>query len=573
MSASAENKDFARQFALVVVTPTDRVNDMVARSGPWSLFAAMSESFPNFIKGDTLETREGLHEAEFNKALQAGGFRRERDRRVDAPAKNSDPLGAGTYLFSNCEWKDPTSDRDRHDLMQGFQHLAERFPAASKHCNAKSFLDVVAKFHDGWKPNAGRARKKQKSADSMSVDDDAVSCSSKMSEDMRMGAMSSSDSKPSLKLGTAFGTGATLSIDPNGRGYTSSGSPSDLARHPLNIATLGDMWTFNDGARDLPPSAAGNSRMSGLAADLDIGLGYNSSWTGRGQFEGGAPCGSNDMNALTVSMTSTSNTAAAGMSDDWPHMSLGGCSSLGKRERDTNVILGQMAQLCMRNQHKTPTPSPHMVAGCGGLAQTAGATPRPDVTLGSTDFNTSNLRGLNQQTMQMQRMLPQNQGAGGYGGLQLGHLGGGGGQLGGGGGGSMTSTGSQQMTASGTSTSELLMQNLRQREILTQRLILEQHQGAQGQQQHSLQPLQMNMNVLQVQGALQQSNQAQLAAQQHQHQAPVLTQKPFGSAGTALLLPLGSGVGSAMKGLAGRQMFGVVKPSVPTLSTFNLGGL
>jgi hypothetical protein len=33
MAASAANKDFARQFALVVVTPTDRLNDMVARSG------------------------------------------------------------------------------------------------------------------------------------------------------------------------------------------------------------------------------------------------------------------------------------------------------------------------------------------------------------------------------------------------------------------------------------------------------------------------------------------------------------------------------------------------------------
>jgi hypothetical protein len=33
MAASAENKGFARQFANVVVTPTDRLNDMVARSG------------------------------------------------------------------------------------------------------------------------------------------------------------------------------------------------------------------------------------------------------------------------------------------------------------------------------------------------------------------------------------------------------------------------------------------------------------------------------------------------------------------------------------------------------------
>ena len=181
----------------------------------------MSECFPKLVKGDTLETRDGLQEAEFNKALQAGGFRRERDRRVDAPAKSSDPLGAGTYLFSNCQWKDPSNEKDRRDLMLRFQHLAERFPAAGKSCNFTHFIEVVTKFHDGWKPNAGRARKKQKTLENMACDDDAMSCSSKMSDksiDMRMGAMSCSDMKmsgfKSESRGTAFGTGATLSIDP-----------------------------------------------------------------------------------------------------------------------------------------------------------------------------------------------------------------------------------------------------------------------------------------------------------------------------------------------------------------------
>jgi len=33
MAASSENKEFAKHFALAVVRPTERVNDMVARSG------------------------------------------------------------------------------------------------------------------------------------------------------------------------------------------------------------------------------------------------------------------------------------------------------------------------------------------------------------------------------------------------------------------------------------------------------------------------------------------------------------------------------------------------------------
>jgi hypothetical protein len=49
---------------------------------------------------------------------------------MDAPAKTSDPLGAGTYLFSNREWRDPSSRVGAEELAQGFRHLEERFPSA-----------------------------------------------------------------------------------------------------------------------------------------------------------------------------------------------------------------------------------------------------------------------------------------------------------------------------------------------------------------------------------------------------------------------------------------------------------
>ena len=204
-AASAEKKEFARQFASVVVVPTGWLNDMVARSGcaeycqtqgtgrtssarrarpsgasgptaahanllslaacvyrPWSLFACMSECFPNLVKGESMESRGGLQEAEFNKALQVGGMQRVRDRRVDAPAKLADPLGAGTYLFSNCCWRDPSDVKNRRALHQGFLSLVERYPAAARACSFERFVEVITKFHDGWKPYAGRARKKQK---------------------------------------------------------------------------------------------------------------------------------------------------------------------------------------------------------------------------------------------------------------------------------------------------------------------------------------------------------------------------------------------------------------------------
>ncbi|EKX38486.1 hypothetical protein GUITHDRAFT_165219 [Guillardia theta CCMP2712] len=207
-SASAENKELARQFAHTVCSPTDNINDMVARSGPFSLYAALSECFPSCVKTDGGTSRYGLQEAEFNKAVQAGGFRRERDRRVNALTKRVDPLGAGMYLFSMRVWKDPSNPRDREELMQGWRHLVERFPQVAKVCSVDRFLEVVSKFHDAWQPNAGRARKKQK---------------------MQANEMAE---KP---LSSSSLTSPTLgSMD------ASSRRMSDLERHPLVIATMVD---------------------------------------------------------------------------------------------------------------------------------------------------------------------------------------------------------------------------------------------------------------------------------------------------------------------------------------------
>ena len=54
---------------------------------------------------------------------------------MDAPAKTSDPLGAGTYLFSNREWRDPSSRAGAEELAQGFRHLVERFPLAGMYAD------------------------------------------------------------------------------------------------------------------------------------------------------------------------------------------------------------------------------------------------------------------------------------------------------------------------------------------------------------------------------------------------------------------------------------------------------
>uniref|UniRef100_A0A7S0H934 Uncharacterized protein n=1 Tax=Hanusia phi TaxID=3032 RepID=A0A7S0H934_9CRYP len=223
-SASAENKELARQFAHTVCAPTDNINDMVARSGPFSLYAALAECFPSCVKTDGGSSRYGLQEAEFNKAVQAGGFRRERDRRVNALTKRVDPLGAGMYLFSMRVWKDPSSPRDREELMQGWRHLVERFPQVAKVCSVDRFLEVVSKFHDAWQPNAGRARKKQK---------------------MHGNELAEKPPSSSSSLDAPV-----VNIDPSRR-------MSDLERHPLMIATLVDSSLAGSG-KSVTEKAKGN---------------------------------------------------------------------------------------------------------------------------------------------------------------------------------------------------------------------------------------------------------------------------------------------------------------------------
>eukprot|EP00288_Rhodomonas_lens_P014329 CAMPEP_0177693712 /NCGR_PEP_ID=MMETSP0484_2-20121128/2546_1 /TAXON_ID=354590 /ORGANISM="Rhodomonas lens, Strain RHODO" /LENGTH=333 /DNA_ID=CAMNT_0019204541 /DNA_START=41 /DNA_END=1039 /DNA_ORIENTATION=+ len=159
-SASIQNRELAKQFAQLVTVPTTCVNDMIARSGPLSIFAALSECCPECVRGCGVNQKYGIAEAEFNKAVQACGFIRERDRRVNAMTRSSDPLGAGMYLFSQRRWRDVNDPQDKAELESGWAALCERLPWISRQCTLDRFFELVSKFHDGWQPNAGRARKK-----------------------------------------------------------------------------------------------------------------------------------------------------------------------------------------------------------------------------------------------------------------------------------------------------------------------------------------------------------------------------------------------------------------------------
>ncbi len=70
----------------------------------------------------------------------------------------------------------------------------------------------------------------------------------------------------------------TLSLSLSHCVYIYTSGPSDLARHPLNIATLSDMWTFNDGnvkagRLESSPLAGANSTLSGIRPHTLVALG------------------------------------------------------------------------------------------------------------------------------------------------------------------------------------------------------------------------------------------------------------------------------------------------------------
>ncbi len=68
--ASKENKRAALAFASIVTKQTMDHDDLLARCGRCSLFAALQEMYPHIIREADTGDRDGISEVEFNKFLQ-----------------------------------------------------------------------------------------------------------------------------------------------------------------------------------------------------------------------------------------------------------------------------------------------------------------------------------------------------------------------------------------------------------------------------------------------------------------------------------------------------------------------
>uniref|UniRef100_A0A7S4P3W5 Uncharacterized protein n=2 Tax=Guillardia theta TaxID=55529 RepID=A0A7S4P3W5_GUITH len=158
--ASEENKQLGLCFAHAVTAPSEDPASVVARSGRLCIFAALEECCPSSIRNPTsAKGRRGLTMIEFNKSLERAGFRKMRDRRIDAATRQEDPTGAGLCLFSFRQWKNPDDESKKWDLFKSWEYLVETFPHFGAECNWEKFLSVCKRYEEGWKPYSGAGRK------------------------------------------------------------------------------------------------------------------------------------------------------------------------------------------------------------------------------------------------------------------------------------------------------------------------------------------------------------------------------------------------------------------------------
>ena len=177
---SETNKKFSLRFADIATAPTAHVNDMVARSGPLCIFAALRECFPGVVRIDEGGLSPvGVSKTQFNKVLQnSRRYERQRDRRCKAQNCKEDPVGAGMYLFSQRRWLDPADKKDRERLLAGWNELVATYSEHAQRCCLIEFLSIIERFRLGWQPSAHRAMKRARAT---SEDDDDGTVSKRMS--------------------------------------------------------------------------------------------------------------------------------------------------------------------------------------------------------------------------------------------------------------------------------------------------------------------------------------------------------------------------------------------------------
>ncbi|EKX54167.1 hypothetical protein GUITHDRAFT_132563 [Guillardia theta CCMP2712] len=155
--ASPENKLLGMCFASAVSKSTMNVNDVVARTGTYSMYAALAQCCPSCVRlKDVHCGRHGVSEVEFTKCLDKKGFTKMRDRRKGARPCRFDPTKAGLFLFSNRVWKSPDDPEQLKELKESWAILCKQFPCFAMDCSLDKFLGVCRRFHDGWLPYAWR---------------------------------------------------------------------------------------------------------------------------------------------------------------------------------------------------------------------------------------------------------------------------------------------------------------------------------------------------------------------------------------------------------------------------------
>jgi len=157
--ASKISRDVASAFALSVTTSSHHHEDLVARTGRFSIFTLFSRLAPKVCRfnEDSNACRNGISNIELNKLLEQGGFNRARVRLRGLMS------AAGTSLFKQRRWLNPNSEDDRQILSKAFVSLKGNFPSYIE-CDETTFLKELAETYDGWERFRVREGRSDKTA-------------------------------------------------------------------------------------------------------------------------------------------------------------------------------------------------------------------------------------------------------------------------------------------------------------------------------------------------------------------------------------------------------------------------
>jgi hypothetical protein len=187
--------------------------------------------FPRVVRCNSFGERDGLSEVEFNKLLQASGFRRVRNRKAGVSNRVDDPLGAGLYMFSGIRWLNPDESQEVEQLSVDLARLILKFPHLESLAagGIDWLLAILRRNRQWWEESAWRQSRRRRQRQHLFIH-------AKLNASETSGT--ASDANHVAHTPCLYDGGVARSIDAPTAAFCIAGKPK---------------WTFADQCRLPPP--------------------------------------------------------------------------------------------------------------------------------------------------------------------------------------------------------------------------------------------------------------------------------------------------------------------------------